>query len=159
MKINSKMVIGGALLGVASVIVLDSCRSIPKGAKAVKPFDKNKYLGKWFEIARLDFKHERNLNNTTANYTLNNDGSIKVINQGFNYKTGETETAAGKARFTGPTDEANLKVSFFGPFYSGYHVIALDPDYKYAMVAGKNLNYLWLLSREKSIPKTSGTTT
>jgi apolipoprotein D and lipocalin family protein len=130
-----------------------ACATIPKGAKAVTPFDKEKYLGKWYEIARMDFKFERNLNNTTAIYSSNPDGSIKVDNQGFNYKTNKWKQAIGKAKFADDPNVAMLKVSFFGPFYAGYNVIALDKEYKYALVAGKNLKYLWILSRETSIPE------
>jgi len=130
-----------------------SCTSIPKGAVAVKPFDINKYLGKWYEIARMDFRFERNLNNTTANYSLNENGSIKVDNQGYNYVKKEWAQAIGKAKPAGQSDEARLKVSFFGPFYSGYNVIALDKDYQYALIAGENLKYLWILSRETSVPE------
>ncbi|GGW26882.1 membrane protein [Arenibacter certesii] len=132
---------------------LFSCATIPKGAVAVKPFDKEKYLGQWYEIARLDFKFERNLNNTTATYSLNDDGTIKVDNQGYNTKKEEWTQAIGKAKFIGEDTIAKLKVSFFGPFFSGYNVIALDEEYKYAMVAGKNLKYLWILSRETQLPK------
>ena len=126
--------------------------SIPKGAAAVKPFDENRYLGRWYEIARMDFKFERNLNNVTANYSLRKDGKIKVVNRGYDYTKKEWKEAVGKAKLCGAPDEAILKVSFFGPFYSGYNVIALDNDYKYALVAGKNLSYLWILSREKTVP-------
>jgi len=129
-----------------------SCTSIPKGAVVVKPFDINNYLGKWYEIARMDFRFERNLNNTTANYSLNENGSIKVDNQGYNYVKKEWAQAIGKAKPAGQSDEARLKVSFFGPFYSGYNVIALDKDYQYALIAGENLKYLWILSRETSVP-------
>ena len=94
---------------------LFSCASIPKGATAVSPFEKDRYLGLWYEIARKDFKFERNLNNTTAEYSLNEDGSIKVVNRGYN-------------------------------------VIALDVDYRYALIAGKDLDLLWILSRETTIP-------
>lgn len=128
------------------------CRSIPKGGTAIKPFEVDRYLGKWYEIARLDFRFERNLNNTSATYTANPDGSIKVVNRGFNYKTHEWKEATSKSKFRGDKELAQLKVSFFGPFYSGYNVIALDPEYKYALVAGKNLSYLWILSREITIP-------
>jgi apolipoprotein D and lipocalin family protein len=127
--------------------------SIPDGAKAVSPFDKDKYLGKWYEIARFDFSFEKNLNNTTANYSLNSNGTIRVENRGYNYKTGKWQKAVGKAKFVSNTNTAMLKVSFFGPFYGGYNVIALDKDYKYALVAGDNLDYLWILSRETSIPE------
>ncbi len=130
-----------------------SCNTIPKGAEAVKPFDKAKYLGKWYEIARLDFKFEEGLNNTTANYSLNDNGTIKVVNRGYDYEEEEWTESTGKAKFVGDDNVAKLKVSFFGPFYAGYNVIAIDDNYKYALVAGKNLDYLWILSRETTIPE------
>ena len=129
-----------------------SCASIPKGATAVTPFEKEKYLGKWYEIARLDFRFERDLNNTTAQYSLNENGSIRVDNQGYNTVKEEWTQAIGKAKFAGDENTAMLKVSFFGPFYAGYNVIAIDNEYKYALVAGENLKYLWILSRETNIP-------
>ncbi len=129
-----------------------SCATIPKGAEAVKPFDQERYLGKWYEIARKDFKYERNLNNTTAEYSLNENGHIRVENRGYNTVKKKWTKAIGKAKFVGDADVAKLKVSFFGPFYSGYNVIAIDEAYQYALVAGKNLKYLWILSREKQIP-------
>lgn len=132
---------------------LFSCNTIPKSAVAVRPFDKEKYLGKWYEIARIDFKFEKGLNNTTAEYSLNNNGTIKVLNKGYYPKEGKWKQATGKAKFVRDENTAMLKVSFFGPFYSGYNVIAIDDNYKYALVCGKNLNYLWILSREPSIPK------
>ncbi len=129
-----------------------ACDTIPEGAVAVKPFAKEKYLGKWYEIARLDFKYERDLNNTTAEYSLNDNGTIKVDNKGYNTKKGAWEQAIGKAKFVGDDHTAMLKVSFFGPFYAGYNVIAIDDEYRYALVAGESLEYLWILSRETSIP-------
>jgi apolipoprotein D and lipocalin family protein len=139
--------------GIIGWFVIYACAGIPKRAIAVKHFEKEKYLGKWYEIARLDFRYEKNLNNTTANYSVNADGSIKVDNKGFNYVTNKWKQATGKAKFMGDPNEGRLKVSFFGPFYSGYNVIALDNEYKYALVAGKNLKYLWILSRETIIPE------
>ena len=133
-------------------ILFSSCATIPEGAVAVTPFKKEKYLGKWYEIARLDFRFERDLNNTTAEYSLNDDGSIRVDNQGYNYVKKEWKQAIGKAKFAGEENVAMLKVSFFGPFYSGYNVIALDDDYRYALVVGKSLKYLWILARGTTIP-------
>jgi apolipoprotein D and lipocalin family protein len=153
MEMKTRNVVGMTVLGLVTLVLLKSCKTIPKNAVPVKPFDVEKYLGKWYEIARFDFRFEKNLNNTTANYSLNNDGSIKVVNRGYNYKKGKWEVATGKAKFVSSPDEAKLKVSFFGPFYSGYNVIALNVNYKHALVAGKNLDYLWILSREKTIPE------
>jgi len=144
----------GLAMGVgAAAIAMNfvSCVSIPKGAIAVRPFQKDRYLGKWYEIARMDFKFEKNLDHVTATYSLNTDGTIRVENRGYNYLKKEWKESIGKARFVNQQDTARLKVSFFGPFYAGYNVIAIDPEYKYAMVAGNNLDYLWLLSREKNI--------
>jgi len=145
----------GLAIGATAVALNSACRiSIPDGARAVKPFDGRKYLGKWYEIARLDFKYEKNLNNVTANYSRAEEGMIKVDNRGYNYVKKEWKQSVGKAKFVRDPQEGRLKVSFFGPFYSGYNVIALDENYRYALVAGNNLDYLWILSREKSIPDT-----
>jgi apolipoprotein D and lipocalin family protein len=141
------------LLICAIITGLYSCATIPDGAVAVKPFNKERYLGKWYEIARKDFKYERDLSNTTAEYSLNDNGTIRVDNKGYNAKKGEWTQAIGKAKFIGDENIAMLKVSFFGPFYSGYNVIAIDDEYRYALVAGKSLKYLWILSREINIPE------
>lgn len=135
------------------LLLLSGCKTIPENAEAVHPFDKSKYLGTWYEIARFDFKFERNLNNTTANYSLNSDGTIQVLNRGYNTVTNEWQEAKGKAKFVNSDTIAMLKVSFFGPFYGGYNVIALDPEYQYALVCGGDYDYLWILSRETSIPE------
>ena len=148
-KINSVY----SLIILITMLGIYSCATIPKNAKAVKPFNKEKYLGKWYEIARFDFKFERHLNNTTAEYSLNNNGSIRVNNKGYNTQKNEWKQAIGKAKFVGDEHTAMLKVSFFGPFYSGYNVLAIDDNYKYALVAGASLKYLWILSREPSIPE------
>jgi apolipoprotein D and lipocalin family protein len=146
--------VGMAVLAAATMIALNSCGStIPEGATAVKPFDVRRYTGKWYEIARLDFKQERGLNNTSAEYSLNADGTIGVLNRGFDFEKNKWQEAKGKAKFVGDQAEGRLKVSFFGPFYSGYNVIGLDSNYRYALVAGESLKYLWILSREKSIPE------
>lgn len=136
-----------------ALLNLFSCKTIPDNVIAVQPFDKERYLGKWYEIARFDFKFEKNLNNTTANYSINSDGNIKVVNRGYNTVTKKWKEAVGKAKFVDSDSVAMLKVSFFGPFYSGYNVIAIDEDYKYSLVCGDSLKYLWILSREKSIPE------
>lgn len=140
-------------LGAVAVALNAACRvSIPAGAKAVKPFDGEKYLGKWYEIARLDFKYEKNLTYVTANYSRGEEGMIVVDNRGYNYVSKEWKQSVGKARFVRDPQVGRLKVSFFGPFYSGYNVIAVDENYRYTLVAGNNLDYLWILSREKSVP-------
>lgn len=143
-------------LGVSAAAVAinySSCVSIPKGATAVSPFDKDKYLGTWYEIARFDFKFEKNLDNVTATYSLMNNGLIKVDNKGYNYVKDKWKQSIGKAKFVKSDDLGRLKVSFFGPFYAGYNVIAIDKNYQYALIAGNNLNYLWILSRTKTIPE------
>ncbi|KIA96604.1 hypothetical protein OC25_02415 [Pedobacter kyungheensis] len=140
------------LVGLLALSLIYSCASIPKNAKAVQPFLPDAYLGKWYEIARFDYIFERNLDNVTANYSKGKNGEIKVLNKGFNYKKQKWSSSEGIAKFTGAENTAALKVSFFRPIYAAYNVIAIDKDYKYAMVAGKNLNYLWLLSRQKTMP-------
>lgn len=140
----------------ALLIILTSWQNnirIPYGIKAVKPFDAQKYTGTWYEIARLDYKWERNMDNVTATYSINEDGSIKVDNKGYNFKKDKWKESIGKAKYVGDTNEGLLKVSFFGPFYSGYNIIALDQNYQYALIAGESTKYLWILSRQKTIPE------
>lgn len=137
----------------ACAILFNACKvTIPKGARAVKPFDSKRYLGKWYEIARLDFKYEKNLNNVTATYSEKDNGQIRVDNRGYDTVKNEWKQSIGKAQLVKGPDEGRLKVSFFGPFYSGYNVIAIDADYQYALVAGNSLKYMWILSRTNTIP-------
>ncbi|NLZ94588.1 MAG: hypothetical protein GX921_02035 [Bacteroidales bacterium] len=143
----------GSILTIGVALLLFSCSSIPKNANPVQNFDINKYLGTWYEIARFDFRFEKDMNNVMAQYSLNEKSNVAVLNSGYNYKKEKWVSAEGVAKFRSIKNKAALKVSFFGPFYSGYNVIELDDDYKYALVAGKSLNYLWILSREKSIPE------
>lgn len=132
---------------------LSSCKGNSDNFQAVTDFDSDRYLGKWYEIARFDFRFERDLNNTTANYSLNSNGTIKVVNEGYNYVKKKWSKATGKAKFAEDKNTASLKVSFFGPFYADYKVIALDENYQYALVAGGSTSYLWILSRQKTIPE------
>lgn len=144
---------GSIFIIVLSLSLLKSCSAeIPAKAEAVKNFDSDRYLGKWYEIARIDFKYEKDLDQVTANYSKKENGRIKVDNQGYNYVEKKWKQSIGEAKFVGSEKEARLKVSFFKPFWAGYNVIKISNDYQYALVAGKNLDYLWILSREKTIP-------
>ncbi|WP_419835275.1 lipocalin family protein [Endozoicomonas atrinae] len=132
--------------------LLSGCTGIPEQVQPVKPFDVERYMGKWFEIARLDHSFERGLSQVTAEYTLKLDGSVNVINSGYSEKDDEYRQATGTAKFVRQNDEGYLKVSFFGPFYGSYVVFGLDhKDYQYAFVSGYNKNYLWLLSRTPEV--------
>ena len=132
-------------------LALVSCTGIPDGVEPVTGFDQSRYLGTWYEIARLDHSFERGLSDVTATYDLNPDGSIKVLNRGFNAEEGAWREAKGVAWFMGSSDIAHLKASFFGPFYGSYIVFELGEDYDYAFVSGFNRDYLWLLAREPQI--------
>ena len=132
--------------------LLAACSTAPPaGLQAVSPFDVQRYQGTWYEIARLDHSFERHMMDVSARYTLQADGSVQVINRGFNTQKNEWKEAVGKALFTGASDRGSLKVSFFGPFYGGYHVVALDPQYRWSMVVGPDRDYLWILAREKQL--------
>ena len=139
-------------LFLAGCLSFAACTSIPDGAVPVKPFDVARYQGTWYEIARFDFRFERNLDNVTARYTLKKNGLIEVRNRGRDTTTGNWKESIGKARQRGDVADGRLKVSFFGPFYSGYNVIAIDTAYQYALIAGNSLDYLWILSRSPTIP-------
>ena len=153
MKIFQKIAIPVSVV-ILGIIILNSCSvGIPKGATAVSNFDSEKYLGKWYEIARFDYRFEKNMDNVTADYSLNPDGSICVQNRGYNYVKKEWKESVGEARFVNDKSEARLKVSFFKPFWAGYNVIDIDEDYQYALVAGSSVKYIWILSRTKEIPE------
>jgi apolipoprotein D and lipocalin family protein len=133
-------------------ITMAGCLGIPGNVKPVENFDVNRYLGKWYEIARLDHSFEKGLDKVTAIYTFSHDGSIQVINQGYSAKSKEWKSAKGKAVFVRGPDQGYLKVSFFGPFYSSYVIFELDKiGYNYAFVSGYNKSYLWLLSRRPKV--------
>ena len=124
------------------------CTGTPDGLSVVTGFEIDRYLGTWYEIARLDHSFERGLSAVTANYSLRDDGGVRVVNRGYNDQSGEWNEAIGKAYFVGASDAGQLKVSFFGPFYGGYNIIELDKsDYQYSLVAGPDRDYLWILSR------------
>jgi len=134
-------------------LLLTSCVGIPDGVSAVDGFEVNRYLGTWYEIARLDHRFERGLNNISANYSLRDDGGIKVLNKGWNTQDKEWSSAEGVGYFVDQTSVGRLKVSFFGPFYGGYNVIELDKqNYSYSVVTGPDKSYLWILSRTKQLP-------
>ena len=107
------------------------------------------YLGDWYEIARFDHRFERDIQFSKANYTLREDGKVQVLNSGI--KDGKAKEAEGKAKLT--ADPRVLKVSFFGPFYSDYRVLLLDPDYQWVLIGGSSAKYLWILSRTPQLPE------
>jgi len=137
---------------IVTLIILSACAMAPKGVEPISGFELDRYLGKWYEIARLDHSFERGLNRVTADYSLRDDGGLKVINRGYNPDKNEWKEAIGKAYFVETPDIGEVKVSFFGPFYGGYNILALDKaSYQYALVAGPNRSYLWILARSPNL--------
>ncbi len=135
-------------LSIAFILFLTGCVGLPENVKPVDNFELEKYLGKWYEIARLDHSFERDLTHVTANYSLRDDGGVRVLNRGFSVKQNSWKEAEGKAYFVKEPDQGYLKVSFFGPFYGSYIVFGLDREnYRYSLVSGPDKSYLWLLAR------------
>jgi len=133
-------------------LFLAGCADVPDHIQPINGFELNRYLGTWYEIARLDHSFERGLQQVTANYSLRSDGGVKVTNKGFNLDKKKWKEAEGKAYFVGEPDIGQLKVSFFGPFYGGYNIIELDKEgYQYSLVCGPNLSYLWILARDPNL--------
>jgi len=129
-------------------LLLSACVSLPENVAPVQNFDLQRYLGKWYEIARLDHSFERGLIKVSAEYSLRDDGGVKVINRGYSASKGEWKEAVGKAFFVREKNEGYLKVSFFSIFYGAYVVIELDQeDYQYSLVSGPDKSFLWVLSR------------
>lgn len=150
MKILSAIIL--ILLAVAIGVVFIGHTGIPEGLTAVKGFDLNRYLGTWYEVARLDHGFEKGQTHVTAEYSLRDDGGLKIVNRGFDARTGVWNESEAKGYFVETPDTGRLKVSFFGPFYGSYNIIDLDgKDYSYAMVTGPTRNFLWILSRTKTL--------
>ncbi|NOH98152.1 lipocalin family protein [Vibrio sp. 99-70-13A1] len=140
------------ILLLLSVLMLNGCLGMPESVKPVSNFELNRYLGQWYEVARLDHSFERGLSQVTATYSLKDDGGVRVINRGFSKENNEWKEAEGKAYFVNDSTEGYLKVSFFGPFYGSYVIFELESDnYQYAFISGPNNDYLWLLSRTPSV--------
>jgi apolipoprotein D and lipocalin family protein len=135
------------------LLVLIACKqpAMPQPDQTIEksfPFELEKYLGTWYEIARFDHSFERDLQGVTATYSLRDDGKIKVLNEGYkNSLNGKYQQAIGKAKLLSPETPRNLKVSFFLFFYAPYNILELDPDYQYALIGSNSDNYLWILSR------------
>lgn len=138
----------------ALAVLVAGCTGVPDGVEVVEDFELDRYLGTWYEIARLDHSFERGLENVTANYSLRDDGGVAVVNRGYDIKKGQWDDARGKAYFVDAADVGRLKVSFFGPFYASYNVIELDrEDYRYALVSGPDRSYLWVLARDPNLDR------
>ena len=131
--------------------LLTACAGNPVNAVPVSDFEADRYLGTWYEVARLDHSFERGLSQVSATYTRREDGKITVQNRGFKASSGKYKDATGKAKFADASDMGHLKVSFFGPFYGDYIIFDLDDAYSRAYVSGGKDNYLWLLSRTPTI--------
>ncbi len=132
------------------VFVLAGCTGVPQGLTPVR-FDPSRYMGEWYSIARLNHAFERGLTNVSATYALKADGSVSVRNRGFDPSRCAFKEIEGTAQLQGPSDVASLSVSFFPLLSGGYHVIALDVNYQWAMVAGPTRGYLWILSRRPTL--------
>jgi apolipoprotein D and lipocalin family protein len=142
---QARAFVGVLLLALAAA----GCTGIPQGLAPVDGFDVQRYKGEWFEIMRLDHSFERGLTNVTASYELRADGTVGVLNRGFDAKNCRWKEASGRAVFQGAPETASLSVTFFWPFAGGYHVVALDrQDYRWALVSGPTRGYLWILARQ-----------
>jgi apolipoprotein D and lipocalin family protein len=137
------------MLVLLAFLPLSAVAKMPEGATVVTGFSLERYLGTWYEIARLDHRFERGLTQVTATYSMRDDGGVKVLNRGYKEKKSKWSDAEGKAYFVEEPDIGRLKVSFFGPFYGAYNIIALEPEnYSYALVIGNSTKYMWILARE-----------
>lgn len=141
-----------AAVAILSLLGLSACVKVPPGITPVENFEGERYLGTWYEIARMDNRFERGLYNVTATYSNNPNGTIKVENRGYKLSDEEWKSATGKAKFVEDPDVGHLKVAFFGPFYASYVVYDLGEDYDYAFVTGMNKDFLWLLARTPTVP-------
>ena len=139
---------------IIAIMGLTACLGMPEKVTPIKSFELSRYLGKWYEIARLDHSFERGLEKVSAEYSLMDDGGVSVLNRGYSLEDAKWKEANGKAYFVNDSDEGYLKVSFFGPFYGSYVIFEIEREnYEYAFVSGPNKSYLWLLARTPDLTK------
>jgi apolipoprotein D and lipocalin family protein len=150
---------GTAILGVAAAVGVAGLtyafwpkKKIPAGA-IVDPFYIDRYLGKWNEVARRPNAIEKKLRDLTEEYSLNDDSTIKVVTRAFNAEKNKLVEATGTIKFKGSKTRGQLEVTYFLPIYLDYNILDVDDDYRYALVSGSGMGYLWLLSRESSMPE------
>jgi apolipoprotein D and lipocalin family protein len=136
-----------ALVALTTALGLTACTGKPNDITPVKNFQAEKYVGTWYEIARLDNRFEKGLTHVSATYSLRDDGGVSVLNRGYSRKNNQWKESLGKAYFVEDKNTAYLKVSFFGPFYGSYVVFDLDENYQYSLVTGNDKSYFWLLAR------------
>lgn len=133
-----------SILAICALPLISCASSVD--TSTVGRFDLNRYLGTWYEVARFDHCFERGMDNTMAQYILQDDGTVAVINSGW--KNGKFQIAEGKAKYPDPDGKpGGLKVSFFLFFYSEYNIMMVDENYQMSLVGSKKDNYLWILSR------------
>ena len=145
-------IVGAAALMGALVLSACSTPRAPEGVQSVTGFDVDRYTGHWHEVARIENSFERGLTQATATYSRSADNTIKVVNRGYDPVRKQWKEAEGRAEFVDSPNRAALKVSFFGPFYGGYNVVALDENYQWALVVGSSTDYVWMLSRTPILP-------
>lgn len=136
-----------------SLLGLGGCAGGPSTVdnSTVKQLDLERFMGRWYEIARYDHRFERGMSHVTATYSLLGDGRIRVVNEGV--KDGKRKVARGKGKQPDASQPGKLKVSFFLWFYADYYVLDIAPDYSYVLVGSSSDKYLWIMSRTKTLPR------
>ena len=136
-----------------SLLGLGGCADGPLTVdnSTVKQLDLERFMGRWYEIARYDHRFERGMSHVTATYSLLGDGRIKVVNEGV--RNGKRKVTRGKGKQPDASQPGKLKVSFFLWFYADYYVLDIAPDYSYVLVGSSSDKYLWIMSRTPALPR------
>ena len=133
------------------LMTASACNAQNINTTTVSNLDVERYMGRWYELARYDHRFERNMERCEAYYSLEPNGKILVRNSGVDAKTGLLRVTDGKAKLG--KHPGQLRVSFFLFFYSDYNILALGEDYDWALVGSSSPKYLWILSRTPSLPE------
>ncbi|NOU00193.1 MAG: lipocalin [Gallionella sp.] len=139
---------------IASVVLLWGCATtVLEGLEPVTGFNVERFMGKWYEIERIENMYETGLGNVSAEYFLSPDGNIRVIHRGFHPRRNSWSIATGQISFVGSRDVGSFKITFGSPVPLPYNVLEIDPQYRYAMVSGIDRDSLWILSREPQLDR------
>ncbi|QCX52545.1 lipocalin family protein [Elizabethkingia sp. JS20170427COW] len=153
MKKSEKILLSAALSAATVYYLKKRQVRLPKGVKPVKNFEILKFIGTWNVIAKLNPQPELPLSHISFDFSPNERGGLKVKSKGFDEVSETWTSSIGEMQFVGKFDKARFKMSFYKPLWFGFNVISIDEDYRYALVAGNSLKYLWILSKEASVPQ------
>lgn len=142
----------GWVCGIIVLLLISGCTNYPKNIKPVVDFKKERFEGRWYEVARLANSLEQDFVDVTADYKLNDDGDFDVVFSNRHARTGEETQIDSVVGYKKKSHVGHFKATIFWPFYISFILYEVDPSYKYAFLCSASGNEFWLLARTPTVP-------